>query len=145
MINFNEARVTSDGQSLIIDVSIDSASYFDNVYIESIYIDSQDTFIDGGPSNSFIYKWVDEDPLIVNGNVVPKRHLRLELKTEDIGALSLSHNLFYIYVLTGGDFTEDTPCELEQRMFTRVVLDYGPIYRDSIKYVKELTEDCKIP
>ena len=145
MINFNEARITPDGQKLIIDISVDSRPYFEHVYIDSLSIDNQDSFTGVGPSGEALYTWIDEDPVIVNGQVVHKKYLRLELDVTSLNVASLSHHLFYIYVQTSGDFRADTPCEFEDRLFTRVVLDYGPIYRESMNYVKEINQNCEIP
>lgn len=67
MIIFNESRISPDGKKLIIDVSVDEASYFDDVYISSIVIDNQHTFSGLGPSGDPVYAWEDDDPLIING------------------------------------------------------------------------------
>lgn len=55
MIRFNELRITKDGKHLIIDVSVRSQPYYNDVYLDSISIDTQDTYKDGGPSSSIIY------------------------------------------------------------------------------------------
>ena len=57
MISFNELRITQDNRFLIIDVSVDSQSYFENVLLDSVIIDTQDTFVLNGPSNNplFVY------------------------------------------------------------------------------------------
>ena len=57
MVNFNELRVSPDRKNLIIDVSIKDLSYYENVYIDSIIIDTQDTYIPSGPSNSPIFTY----------------------------------------------------------------------------------------
>lgn len=145
MIKFNESRITSDGQKLIISVAVDNRTFFDNIFIDTIIIDSQDTFTGFGPSNTPLYTWKDLNPLIVNGNPVQKKYLRLELDAKDLDLPSLQSSLFYVYVITDGDFKSNTPCELEDKLFTRVVIDYGPIYRETINYIKEISEDCEIP
>ena len=42
MIQFNELRITSDNKCLIIDTQVEDLSYFVNVTIDSIFIDTQD-------------------------------------------------------------------------------------------------------
>lgn len=54
MIVFNKCDITDNGKCLMIDVSVDNLSYFDNVGIETIMIDTDKTYIDNGPSNSSI-------------------------------------------------------------------------------------------
>lgn len=52
MIQFNTLEISSDGKNLNIDVSVKDSSYYDNVYLGNIYIDTQDTFVDASaPSN----------------------------------------------------------------------------------------------
>lgn len=48
MVTFQELRITPDGQKLIIDVSVKNASYYKDVYLGRIDIDTQDTFINTG-------------------------------------------------------------------------------------------------
>lgn len=55
MVQFQELKISPDGSKLIIDVSVEDREYFKDVYIESIIIDSQDTYSPLGPSRSPIY------------------------------------------------------------------------------------------
>lgn len=50
MIKFNELRITDDSKYLIIDASVPDYPYYKDIYIDSICIDTQDTYKDGGPS-----------------------------------------------------------------------------------------------
>jgi hypothetical protein len=40
MIQFNDLKITSDGKTLIIDVSVKDLDYYTNVFLDSIIIDS---------------------------------------------------------------------------------------------------------
>lgn len=55
MIQFNELRVTPDGKRLIVDVKVPDIKYYENVYIDTIQIDNQNTFIENGPSSQPLY------------------------------------------------------------------------------------------
>ena len=57
MLIFNELRITPDQKYLIIDVSVDNQKYYKNIQIDSIIIDTQDTYIDSGPSNKPIFTY----------------------------------------------------------------------------------------
>ena len=48
MIEFKELRVTPDGKTLIIDAAVNDLSYYDNVYIKSVTVDTQDTYSESG-------------------------------------------------------------------------------------------------
>ena len=55
MLHFEELRITPDNKYLIIDVSVDKDEYFDNIVIDSIIIDTQDTYSISGPSSNPVY------------------------------------------------------------------------------------------
>ena len=85
MIHFNELRVTPDRKSLIIDVVVRNEKYFDNVYLDKIVIDNQDTYVDTGmPSSSPIYE--HQIPMFKNDGRTTNRlkHIRLELTHLDL-------------------------------------------------------------
>ena len=78
MLIFNELRITPDQKYLIIDVSVDNQKYYKNIQIDSIIIDTQDTYIDSGPSNNpiFTYKLTEENSNITQvytDNYTPDR------------------------------------------------------------------------
>ena len=41
MVQFNELRINPEGTKLIIDVSVKDSVYYENVYIDTISIDTQ--------------------------------------------------------------------------------------------------------
>ena len=57
MVRFNELRISADSKYLVIDVSVQDLGYYDNVYLQEIIIDSQDTYLSSGPSSTPIYKY----------------------------------------------------------------------------------------
>ena len=60
MVQFNELRITPDGQKLIIDVSVKDLEYYTNVYLDTVQIDTQDSFVESGPSSKVVYTEVIE-------------------------------------------------------------------------------------
>ena len=44
MIQFNTLSINPEGTELIIDVSVKSSMYYENIYIDKIVIDTQDTY-----------------------------------------------------------------------------------------------------
>lgn len=61
MVTFNELRITPDGNTLIIDVAIKDLRYYDNVGLDTILIDTQDTFTAEGPSSKAVKFSVKND------------------------------------------------------------------------------------
>ena len=140
MIKFNELRITNDGKYLIIDVSVRSLSYYDNVYIDSISIDTQDTYKDGGPSSSVVY----------NKNITEAlpdfncKKFRLELGIGDL-LPSLSNNLFFVYAKARGTPKSDTPCGMDNVYTLGVTFNACSLYNALMSYVKEVNNSCDIP
>lgn len=135
MVTFQELRIAPDGQRMVIDVSVKNLEYYTNVYIEEILIDTQDTFIESGPSTQTIYSKV------IEGNV---KSVRLELGTGDF-LPSLNDNLFFVYVKTKGAPAVDTPCGMDNTITLGVTLNKYPIYSDIMQYIKEVNNNCTIP
>lgn len=153
MVQFNELRITPDGKHLIVDVQVDPLSYYDNVYIDSIHIDTQDTFIQTGPSSKTIYTYiVPED---INEKVYSQdcgcrvldeadneqiyvdeaglKHLRQIIDLDGI-----QNNLFFVWVLTKGQPSADTPCGMKEQMVLGVVYNDQPLLWNAMKMLEGL-------
>ena len=61
MLEFRELNITPDGKHLIIDVAVKEHDYYNNVIIDSIIIDTQDTYVQNGPSSKPVYQYKVED------------------------------------------------------------------------------------
>ena len=135
MVTFQELRITPDGQKLIIDVSVKDLEYYTNVYLDTIQIDTQDTFVESGPSSKVVYTKV------IGGDT---KSVRLELGTGDL-LPTLNDNLFFVYVRTKGTPSMDTPCGMDNSITLGTVLNKYPIYSGIMQYVKEVNNDCTMP
>lgn len=163
MIDFNELRITPDGKHLIIDVSVNNASYYDNVFIKHIVIDTQDNYLPTGPSSQPIYTYETsynktysipeqnganpvetEDSYVFTENLEEKRHVRLILKESDLNK-SLHDNMFFVYVIVDGYPEADTPCGFDKSVYMKSVLNVFPLYQKSMYYLQEVGKECTIP
>ena len=118
MVQFNELGITPDGQKLIINVSVKDLEYYTNVYLDTIQIDTQDTFVESGPSNKVAYTEV------IEGNT---KSVRLELETGDLSP-TLNDNLFFVYIRTKGTPAANTPCGMDIITPLGVVYNLYPLY-----------------
>lgn len=135
MLQWNELRITPDNKYLIIDLSVKDNPYFNNVNITGITIDTQDTYISTGPSDNPIYTHeLDE----------PSKSIKLELTSKDLGT-TLCGNIFFVYVTTSGEPTEETPCELINKPLMNTVINLYPIYQNLMYFIKEIDCMCSIP
>ena len=135
MVQFNELKITPDGQRLIIDVSVKDLEYYTNVYLDTVQIDTQDTFVESGPSNEVVYSKT------IEGNA---KSVRLELGIGDL-LPSLNDNLFFVYIKTKGTPATNTPCGMDNIYTLGITLNTCFIYNSIMQSVKEVAKDCDIP
>lgn len=163
MLHFNELRITQDGKYLIIDVSVDESSYFDTVSLDSIVIDTQDTYIANGPSSTPIYTYrvgenysqvysspdnsqvltADLEPVLVN-NELESRRVRLNLDATALG-VQLNNTMFFVYVISTGTPSSDAPTSTIDPMIMGTVVNLYQFYQKSIYYLKKVSSDCEVP
>ena len=142
MVHFNELRITSDGQHLIIDVSVLSESYYKNVYIDSIVIDNQDTYVGSGPSSNPVYSYyVPNGVSQLTKKTYSKKHVRLVLTPNDLPL----NGLLFVYVRAKGTPAPDTPCGLDNITTLGTVTNMYPFYQQAMNYIGELASNCSIP
>lgn len=145
MVIFNECRIDKEGKNLIIDVSIDNLPYYENIYLESITIDTDETFIENGPSSNPIYR---RNLSIPSGSsLVPEvstkpRNIRLKLTYRELSLNTLDNNILFVYIGVGGVPDPDTPCGMDNKYSVAVAVNMRPIYNKTMSYIKELEETC---
>lgn len=166
MMHFNELRITQDNKFLIIDVSVDSQDYFTNILLDTITIDTQDTYITNGPSDTPVFSYtVDPYSLIYslpeNCNCSPisesqdetycftygatqMKNARLEILISDLHLTNTDNTMFFIYVKSQGTPALDTPCGFYKDTLIGTVINLQPIYRQTLNYLKEVEDDCTI-
>ena len=141
-MHFNELRITSDGQHLIIDVSVLSESYYKNVYIDSIVIDNQDTYVGSGPSSNPVYSYyVPNGVSQLTKKTYSQKHVRLVLTPNDLPL----NGLLFVYVRAKGTPAADTPCGLDNITTLGTVTNMYPFYQQAMNYIGELASNCSIP
>lgn len=175
MLHFNELKITPDNKYLIIDVSVDTDEYFNNIEIDKIIIDNQDTYSASGPSSTPLYTYStvqpeqpstkeptessNHDVNIESINSVTTlntqetaliKNVRLILTKQDIldqyaQPVELDKSVFFVYVTAKGTPSPDTPCGLDNSQIVGVAINLCPFYKASIKYLYELDNECQIP
>ena len=132
MLIFNNLKIDSSSKQLTIDVLIQNSIYTDNTIIKSVVIDTQNTYIPGGPSNNSIYF---ED---FSNNHTQNLHLNL---TEEDLKVSVLDNVFFVYISTI-DTSAETPTE---EFSMEMVFSTSSIYNQAVIFSKELKDECNIP
>ena len=134
MITFNELKITPDGEKLIIDISVKDLEYYTDVYLDAIFIDTQNTFIETDPSPSAFVMPIEDD----------LKSYRIELRGEDI-SYSLNDNIFFVRVKTRGTPAINTPCGMDNIITLGIAINFYPLYQQAISYIKELSDTCTTP
>jgi hypothetical protein len=165
MVVFNECRIDSEGKYLIVEASVENLDYFKNVFIESIAIDTQDTFVDGRPSDRVVYSQTfdnsqykrvysdtekapifnDESVEVYCDELDTVKRIRLRIPAKSIQGGNLNDNIFFIYVGAGGVPDGMTPCGMDTQYTMGVAINLRPIYNMAMGYIRELESSCETP
>lgn len=160
MIVLEQCRIDYEGKNLLIEAEIDNLSYFNDVYIESVVIDTDKTYSPNGPSNNPVYVKnfeYNESPYsteenkdcdCINSYGVHKpgvKKISLCLSSKDLSDSNLNDNIFFVYVSAIGIPSPDTPCCMDNKFVMGIAVNLRPIYNMAMQYIKELDNTCVIP
>lgn len=160
MIHYNNLYITEDSKCLVIDVAIDEESYYENIYLDKIAIDTQDTYVPNGPSDKAkiftirkesldkVYAdgkeiYVDDHYIYVQGTDKLK-HIKLYLTTQDL-EVNLSKDMLFVYTIATGTPAPDTPCNCDVNKILSIVYNDYEVYKSIIPLVKEISNECNNP
>ena len=158
MIHYNNLYITEDSKYLVIDVAIDEDSTYDDVYLDRIAIDTQDTYITNGPSNNAKIFHIGGDDIegpSINGieevknsgkDIKKVKHTKLTLSAKDLG-VNLNKDMLFIYSTASGFIPEDKPDVIKYITNTilNVVVNTYEVYKSIVPLIKEIAETCKEP
>ena len=149
MIRFNELKI--ENNYIIIDVQIEEEKYFKDMYIDSIVIDTQDTFIANGPSSKAIYTKtfntdtdVNKEEIVYTQGTDKYNRVRIYIDGKNLN-IDIHKTMFFVYVIAGGTPSADTPCRWDENKALHTLVDTQVLYNNMIQYVKELNKDCSTP
>lgn len=168
MIAIHECRITDDGKYLIIDASVLNNSYYKNVYIESVIIDTDKTYQEGGYSYNPIYEksfqggphkittagcgcnQITTDTNCECGDVYTDNNygiktIRLVLDKNDLPGADLNENIFFVYIKATGYPEPGTPCGMDNEVTLGIAYNLRPLYNQAMGYIKEIGNSCDIP
>lgn len=158
MIHYNNLYITEDSKYLVIDVAIDEDSTYDDVYLDRIAIDTQDTYITNGPSNNAKIFHIGGDDIegpSINGieevknsgkDIKKVKHTKLTLSAKDLG-VDLNKDMLFIYSTASGFIPEDKQDVIKYITNTilNVVVNTYEVYKSIIPLIKEIADTCKEP
>mgnify|MGYP005761030883 FL=1 len=152
MVLFDQLRISDDGQRLYINVHVNKADYFKNMYIDSVVIMTAAKVSEtapGTPTSDYIYKKeiegnVKELDLVLTPLDFTKSW-ETDPKAMAFNRADMSNTLFFVYIKCKGTPGECTPCRLDEETTLGVVFDENVLYQKVMDYTKELVADCSVP
>lgn len=143
MIVFDQLRISDDGKKMFIDIHVNKADYFENVFLKSITIATADKVPESMSLSSltesdYIYKKTFEGDL-------KEASLMLFASdfNENYGGSDMGNNLFFVWVECKGSYSECTPCFADEPTLG-VTFDGKLLYQQAMGYTKELADGCTI-
>ena len=140
---FDQLRISDDGKRLYINLHVNKADYFDNIYLDSITIMTADKVSETNPdipTEDYIYKKVftenvKEADLVLTSNDFNESYIKP----------NLSCDLLFVYVKVKGVPAPCTPCRLDEEITLGVTFDEALLYQKVMQFTRELDQDCEIP
>lgn len=137
MIRFATLKVSGECRQLVIDASIEAYSFYDDVYIDSVVIDTQDTFMTSGPSSSSVCT------KSIDGN---SKHVTLILdKTDFNAAVDFGKDLFFVYITVKGTMAPGTLCGYDRYYDLGIAVNMHNLYKSLMGGIRQVEETCNIP
>lgn len=96
MVTIEQLRISPDGQKLYIDAHVNKASYFENLKLDSIKIDTQNTVLQSfdGPSNTPVFTYTNTPSShivkVTKSPIVLSEHSFIKSLDTETGALILN-------------------------------------------------------
>ena len=142
MLIFDQLRLSDDATKLYINVHVNKADYFKDIYLDNIKIMTADKVSETNPEVPtedciFTHTFGDnikEAALVLTVNDFPT------LKQSD-----MSRTLFFVYVKCKGTVGACVPCRLDELTTLGVTFDEKLLYQRVMDYTKFLADNCKIP
>ena len=149
---FDQLRISDDGKRMYIDVHVNKADYFDNIYLDELTIMTADKVSEtnpDSPTEDYIYKQVFDGEQKEAHLVLTSADFQKTWE-EDPNAMKfpqsdMSKTLFFVYVKIKGVPDECTPCRLDEEVIVGTTFDENLLYQQVMNYTRQLADDCTIP
>lgn len=152
MIIFDQLRISDDGKRMYINAHVNKADYFNDIYIDSIVIQTADKVSEtdpGLPTSDYVYiKKAEENAkelnLVLEASDL-SRSWESDPKAIAFNRGDMSKTLFFVYIKCKGTPVSCTPCRLDEETTLGVVFDENVLHQKVMDYTKELVADCNVP
>ena len=133
MVTINELYIPQNGNSIVLKAEVKSEAYYQNVYIDKVYVDTQDTYT--GDFSKTVYTYT-----------CPDNTKNIDLEITALQMLKpIKDNLFIVSVVTKGTPASDTPCGMDNDTVTSVAFDTCGVYNTLLEAMEGFDENCEVP
>ena len=146
MLRFNELRITSDNKCLIVDVQVEGLSYFNNVKIDSILLDTQNTWLSSGPSDKSVLLYSQDSSSLDTVNDSTGKRVRLEVEKPLISPSE--NNMYFVYVvadISNAPEVSEAPCDCNEDSIVGAVVNLHTLYSTLMDGIREIENFCDMP
>lgn len=165
MLLFDQLRISDNGQRMYINMHVNEADFFENIYLDSITIATADKVLEAyGTAGTdptvtavdYIYKktfsgYEKSAALVLTKVSFDEAYTKIgdTRATMSFDKSDLSDTLFFVYVkckLADGETIDACiPCTLDEEVTLGVTFDTTALYQRVMGYTRELADDCNIP
>lgn len=168
MVLWDQLRISDNGKRMYINIHVNMADYFKDVYLESITIMTADKVLEASvncPTEDFIYyqkfdKGLKEGNLVIDKGILDAAFINLGSDGNPINAnkpyaklsfdkKNFSSDLFFVYVKTYKEKETPVdpclPCRFDEETTVGVTFDDVLLYQRVMDFTRELADDCMIP
>lgn len=153
---FDQLRISDDGKRMYIDVHVNKAKYFKDVYIESIVVTTSDHVSESSldiPDADFLYSEDFEDQpreisLVLTAADFIKRW-ESDPRAMNFKQSEMSSTLFFVFIkcnMEGLDASDPClPCRFDEEVTVAVTFDENLLYQNVMCYIRQLADTCNVP
>ncbi len=135
MVIFQELKIENDASKLLIAAKVKPEQYYTDVYIDKVIIDTEETYREGGPSST---------PVFIKQFEGNQKFISLQVNKHDIVS-PLNNHLYFVYIVTKGVPSPDTPCGMDNVNTLGVTLYLGNFYNMFMQHIKEMDNENCVP
>ena len=144
MVIFDLLKISDSGKEMYIELHVNKAEYFKNIYLESITIMTADQVSETDPltpTANYIYQIEFDEGALKEYSEV----LRPVDFNQNFTKSNLSSDLFFVYVkCKDAPIIGCPPCRLDELTTLGVTFDDSILHQKVLGYTKELADTCII-
>lgn len=126
MLQFNILKFTTPWH-LHIDAQVIDLAYYDNVYIDKIIIDTDETVLSSGPSDSPLYTETFDSST---------RSISKDIDILELLDYNPAPRMLFVYLVAGGTPLAATPCGMDNIYTVKAVAHLQTVYKRAVDYIK---------